>query len=66
VAAGNSHGITWSSGDSDTVNATGWTSTGTYPEALGYTYVPAPFQCVHDGLRSVVGAGKGLATLKCD
>jgi len=66
VSAGNKFGITWDAGNSGTVNATDWTTTAAFPEALGYTYTADPFQCVHDGLRAVVGAGKGLATLKCN
>ena len=31
----------------------------TFPVAPGYSYKADPFQCVHDGLRVVVGAGKG-------
>jgi pectate lyase len=65
VAPGNHFGITWDAGSAGTVNATAWTTTAAYPEALGYTYTADPFQCVHDGLRAAVGAGKGLATLKC-
>jgi pectate lyase len=65
VAAGNTFGITWDAGSAGTVNATDWNTTATFPEALGYSYTADPFQCVHDGLRAVAGAGKGLATLKC-
>jgi pectate lyase len=65
VAAGNKFGITWDAGSAGTVNATDWTMTAAFPEPLGYDYTADPFQCVHDGLRAVVGAGKGLATLKC-
>jgi pectate lyase len=65
VSAGNKFGITWGSGDDGTVNATDWTTTAAFPEALGYSYTADSFQCVHDGLRAVVGAGKSLATLKC-
>jgi pectate lyase len=65
VSAGNAFGITWDAGNSGTVNATDWTTTAAFPEPLGYTYAADAFQCVHDGLRGVAGAGKGLATLKC-
>lgn len=65
VSAGNAFGITWDAGNSGTVNATDWTTTKAFPVALGYTYTADPFQCVHDGLRAVAGAGKGMATLKC-
>ena len=58
--------ITWvASSSTPTVDATDWTTTAVYPEALGYTYTVDPAQCVKDRLASVAGAGKGLATLKC-
>jgi pectate lyase len=65
VASGNKFGITWDAGNAGTVNATDWTTTAAFPVALGYSYTADPFQCVHDGLRAVAGAGKGLVTLKC-
>ena len=65
VAPGNAFGISWDAGSAGTVNATSWTTTASYPVALGYRYQADPFQCVHDGLRAAVGAGKGLVTLKC-
>ena len=65
VAPGNPFGISWTSGSTGTVNATAWTSTATYPVALGYSYSAQPAQCIHDGLRAAAGAGKALATLKC-
>ncbi len=65
VAAGNAFGISWSDGDTGTVNATDWKTTAKYPEALGYDFTAQPFQCIHDGLRAAAGAGKGLVTLKC-
>jgi pectate lyase len=65
VGAGNRFGISWTSGSSGTVNATSWTTTATYPVALGYSYTAHPFQCIHDGLRAAAGAGKALATLEC-
>ena len=65
VAPGNHFGITWDPGDAGTVNATNWTTSAAYPVALGYEYAADPFQCIHDGLRAAVGAGKGLVTLKC-
>jgi hypothetical protein len=33
---------------------------------LGYTYTADPPACLKSGLLSVAGAGKGLATLKCN
>jgi pectate lyase len=65
VASGNPFQISWDAGSAGTVNATEWKTTAAYPVALGYTYHADSFQCVHDGLRAVVGAGKGFATLKC-
>ena len=65
VATGNRFGISWDAGSSGTVNATDWKTTAAYPVALGYSYQADPFQCIHDGLRAAVGAGKGLSTLKC-
>ena len=66
VASGNPFKISWDAGSAGTVNAADWKTTAAYPVALGYTYHADSFQCVHDGLRAVVGAGKGLATLKCE
>jgi pectate lyase len=58
--------ITWvASSSTPAADATDWTTTATYPEALGYTYTVDSSQCTKDNLRSVAGAGKGLATLKC-
>lgn len=65
VSAGNAFGITWGSVTAPDVNATEWVTTKAYP-AVSYTYKADPFQCVHDGLRAAVGAGKGLVTLKCN
>jgi pectate lyase len=65
VAPGNRFGITWDAGSAGTVNATSWTTTAAYPVALGYDYTADPAQCIHDGLRAAVGAGKDLVTLKC-
>jgi len=65
VSPGNPFGISWTSGSAGTVNATAWTTTALYPVALGYTYSAQPAQCIHDGLRAAVGAGKALVTLKC-
>jgi len=65
VAPGNCAGISWTKGDTGTVNATDWKTSKAFPEALGYQLTAQPFQCIHDGLRAVAGSGKGLATLKC-
>ena len=65
MAAGNNpFGITWDDGNSGTVNATAWTTTASYPVALGYTLPAQPARCVHDGLRAAAGANKALATLE--
>jgi pectate lyase len=59
--------ITWSASDSTpSKDATDWTTTAAFPVALGYSYQADPVQCLKDGLHSVAGAGKGLATLKCN
>jgi pectate lyase len=61
------YGITWSaSSSSPTVDATDWKTSKTFPEALGYSYTADPPACVKAGLPSVAGAGKALATLKCN
>ncbi len=65
VAPGNRFGISWSPGDAGTVNASDWTSSAPYPEALDYALEAQPYQCIHDGLREAAGAGKALATLAC-
>jgi pectate lyase len=62
------YGIKWvASTSTPTKDATDWVSTGTFPTSeMPYTYnVDAP-ACLKAGLRSVVGAGKGLATLLCN
>jgi len=59
-------GITWgTSSSTPSKDATDWTTTASFPEALGYAYSVDSVQCLKDGLPSVAGAGKGLATLKC-
>ena len=60
------YGITWGTSDATLKNADDWTTTKAFPVALGYTYKVDSAQCVKDGLAAVAGAGKGLATLKCD
>jgi pectate lyase len=61
------YGITWSASDSEpTKDATDWATTAAYPVELGYTYNADPPLCLKEGLRKVAGAGKGLATLKCN
>jgi pectate lyase len=66
VAADNALGITWDDGNDGTVNATAWETTKAFPVALGYAFAADSHACVHAGLRAVVGAGKGLETLKCE
>ena len=59
--------ITWTASDSTpTKDATDWTTTAAYPVALGYTYAVDAPACLKSGLKAVAGAGKGLATLKCN
>ena len=65
VSAGNVFGITWSPGDSGTVNATDWKTTKPFPQPIGYTFKADPAACVRAGLRAVAGPGKALATLTC-
>jgi pectate lyase len=61
------YNITWSASDSSpTKDASDWTTTKAFPVSLGYSYSAHPAQCVKDGLKNVVGAGKGMATLKCN
>lgn len=58
--------ITWEPSDSTpTKDATDWTTTASFPIALGYTYTADPAVCLKTGLAAVAGAGKGLATVKC-
>jgi pectate lyase len=60
------YGITWvASSSTPTVDATGWTTTATYPVALGYTYTVDAPACLKSGLSAAAGAGKSLATLTC-
>jgi pectate lyase len=59
--------ITWVASDSQpSADATDWKTTAAFPEALGYSYTPSRAGCLAAGLPKVAGAGKGLATLKCD
>jgi pectate lyase len=61
------YNITWSaSGSTPTKDATDWVTTAAYPVALGYSYIADDPQCLKVGLRGAAGAGKGLATLKCN
>lgn len=64
-AADNStYNITWTTG-SGYINADQWTSTQAFPLTLPYTYSPHTPACVKASLATVVGVGKGLATLAC-
>ena len=58
--------ITWDSPGTGGINADNWTTTGAFPISLPYAYSASDIQCVKNGLASVAGAGKGLATLKCN
>lgn len=60
------YGITWvASTSTPTKDSTDWTTTGTFPVGLGYTYSVHSPACLKAGLRNVAGAGKSLATLSC-
>jgi pectate lyase len=58
--------ITWTTSTDVLKNADDWTTTKTFPVALGYGYTADPPNCVKYGLSAVAGAGKGMATLKCN
>jgi len=61
------YGLTWEpSTSSPTKDATDWTTTAAFPEALGYTYTPDPAACLKGNLVKFAGAGKALATIKCE
>jgi pectate lyase len=61
------YNITWSASSSTpTKDATDWATTAAYPVDLGYSYTADNPQCLKDGLHVAAGAGKGLATLKCN
>jgi len=60
------YGLTWGTSTDTLKNADDWTTTKAFAESLGYTYKPDSAQCSKDGLKAVAGAGKGLATLKCN
>jgi pectate lyase len=61
-----SYGLTWvASPDAPTQDATDWTTTAAFPEALGYPYTADPAACLKGNLLKVAGAGKKLATLSC-
>ncbi|MGC4086685.1 MAG: polysaccharide lyase family 1 protein [Polyangiaceae bacterium] len=59
-------GITWSTNSDVLKNADDWTTTKAFPVSLGYSYTADAPNCVKSGLATVAGAGKGLATLKCN
>jgi pectate lyase len=61
------YGLTWeASTSSPTKDATDWATTAPFPEALGYTYSADPAACLRGNLLKFAGAGKALATLKCE
>ncbi|MBL8262437.1 MAG: polysaccharide lyase family 1 protein [Xanthomonadaceae bacterium] len=55
-------GITWTSGDSGSVNATNWQTTRAFPEALPYSLSIAPASQVKCLVSSTAGANTNLAT----
>jgi pectate lyase len=57
------YGITWSTPASGDKNASAWTTTGTFPLTLPYTYEPVTAQCAKDKLASYAGVGKNGAQL---
>jgi pectate lyase len=60
------YGLTWSPSSSvPSKDATDWTTTAAYPEALGYPYTADPAECLAVNLLKFAGAGKKLATLSC-
>ena len=60
------YALTWvASSSTPTKDATDWTTTAAFPEALGYAYTTSPASCIKAGLHEVAGAGKQLATLEC-
>jgi pectate lyase len=62
------YGIKWvASGSTPTKDAKDWTTASVFPTAeMTYTYTVDAPSCLKAGLRDVAGAGKGLATLKCN
>ena len=58
------YNITWTTG-SGYINADSWTTTQAFPITLPYTYTAQTPACVKASLATVVGVGKGLATLSC-
>lgn len=62
------YGIKWvASPSTPTKDASDWQSTATFPAAeMTYTYTVDAPACVKNGLPAVAGAGKQLATLKCN
>jgi pectate lyase len=61
------YGITWgASGSSPSRDATDWTTTGTFPVGLTYSYTLQDPACVKQKLPAVAGAGKALAKLNCN
>lgn len=61
------YGITWTaSSSSPSRNADDWVSTAPFPIAIPYAYTVHDPACVKQKLPAVAGAGKALATLRCD
>lgn len=61
------YGITWSaSSSSPSRDATDWATTAAFPISIPYTYMVQDPACVKRKLAAVAGAGKALATLRCD
>lgn len=61
------YGIKWVASDSSpTRDATDWKTTANFPVGIPYSYTAHDPACVKSKLKSVAGAGKGLATLSCN
>ncbi|GAB4063549.1 pectate lyase [Uliginosibacterium sediminicola] len=60
------YNISWSTPSSGDKNASAWTTSGSFPISLNYSYTPHTATCVKNGLPAVVGVGKNYATLSCN
>ncbi|MDR8017153.1 pectate lyase family protein [Ectopseudomonas guguanensis] len=63
AASNATYGIVWDSAGSGGVNAQNWSTTGTFPITLPYSYQAVSAQCVKDRLASYAGVGKNGAQL---
>jgi pectate lyase len=58
------YNISWTTPASGDRNASAWTTTGTFPKTISYTYEAVTPQCVKDKLPSYAGVGKNGGQLK--